>query len=258
MLMHDIPSDKYNEFTQKIKFISKKWQFISVNQLEDHISGKKLLKGRNVLLTFDDGFLSNRLVADKILNKFNIKALFFVVSNFVSKETYEEQQSFIKNNLYPSWREHDYPSNINEMKSMNLEDLKHLVDCGHTIGFHTSNHLDLSSLDESSDLHNEVVEGALLLEKKLDYKIKHFSFGFGNVDFFSKKALIKANSHFAFIHTGMRGDNAKSNLSWALRRDTISLDDNNLQIASFLEGSSDLRYSQDFLKYESWLSEELR
>ena len=255
ILMHDIPLHRHKEFKSIITSISRRWTFISVNEFEDHFSGKKKLSGRNVLLTFDDGFHSNRVVADEILDPLGIKALFFIVGRFAEKRSQEDQQNFIINNLYPEWRGHDYPSNLKEMKNMDINDLKHLSGNGHSIGFHSTTHKNLATLESESDLKNEIVDGALILERKLGIKINHFSFGFGNIDFFSKKALEVANRHFSFIHTGMRGRNVTDTPLWALRRDTISLDDSNLQIASFLEGSADTRYTKDFKRYESWLED---
>ena len=253
--MHDIPIDKYEDFKSIILSISKRWNFISALELENYLSGKHKLKGRHVLLTFDDGFHSNRLIADEILDPLEIKALFFVIGQFVDLKNHEDQQKFIKNNLYPKWRGHDYPENLKEMKNMDIEDLKHLVRQGHCIGFHSTSHENLASLAEESELKKEIIEGALKLERELGQKINHFSFGFGNIDYFSKEALEIAQRQFNYIHTGMRGDNSEDTPVWALRRDTISLSDSNIEISSFLEGTADRRYTKKLKRYESWLKD---
>jgi len=252
LLMHDIPSNSHANFKKKIKHISKKWTFISTKELEEHLEGKRKLYGDKALLTFDDGFYSNKVIAEEVLNPLGIKALFFVVTNFISLDKESDQVNFIKTNLYPDWRNHDYPENVQEMRSLSYQDCKELIQSGHTIGCHTANHLDLSSLDDTVLLEREIVQSATDLEQHLGVPIDHFSFGFGNVKFFSKKALRVAKNKFKYVYTGMRGDNAKRVLPWALRRDTISLDDSNLQISSFLEGSADSRYKVDLKKYESW------
>lgn len=252
LLMHDVPADAYENFQKKIEYLSLRWNFISTQDLEGHLSGKKLLVGNNLLLSFDDGFYSNRLIAENILNPLGVKALFFVVADFVSLNNTEDQVDFIKNNLYPNWRGHDYPENIKSMSSMDHDDLRYLVSSGHTIGCHTQSHIDLSTVEEESELINEIIESGNELESILGSSVDHFSFGFGNVSFFSKKALEIARQRFKFIHTGMRGDNANNVASWALRRDAIGLDDSNIQMSSFLEGSADFRYKQDLELYESW------
>jgi len=250
--MHDIPKKDYENFRKKMEYLSLRWNFISTQDLEDHFSGNKCLEGNNLLLSFDDGFYSNRIIAEDILNPLGIKALFFVVSSFVALKNSDEQINFIKSNLYPDWRGHEYPENIDNMRSMSHDDLKYLVSNGHTIGCHTESHLDLSTIDEDSDLISEIIESGNKLESIIGSPINHFSFGFGNVSFFSKKALETARKRFKFIYTGMRGDNANNVSSWALRRDAIALEDTNIQMSSFLEGSADFRYKQDFELYESW------
>ena len=50
----------------------------------------------------------------------------------------------------------------------------------------------------------------------------------------------------------MRGDNSKSMNSWAIRRDTIDMEDSLQLMASFLEGVADFRYLSALEKYESW------
>ena len=150
--MHDIPNDKHKEFKSIINYISRRWNFISVQEFEDHFSGKRKLEGRNVLLTFDDGFHSNRVIADEILDPLGIKALFFIVGKFTEKKSQQDQQKFITDNLYPEWRGHDYPSNLKEMKNMDIDDLKHLLNHGHSIGYHSTTHKNLATLESQSDL----------------------------------------------------------------------------------------------------------
>ena len=91
------------------------------------------------------------------------------------------------------------------------------------------------------------------LKKELNIKVDHFSYSFGNISFFSKKALKIAKSHFSYVHTGMRGNNSKSKKSWAIRRDTIDIKDSLRVMASFLEGVADFRYKSSLEKYDSWV-----
>ena len=74
LMFHDI-EDK-NNFVKQIKFLKKKWKFITPNLFYQICLGKKKVNGRYLLLTFDDGFKSNIYVAETILKKLNIKAIF--------------------------------------------------------------------------------------------------------------------------------------------------------------------------------------
>jgi len=255
LLFHDIPLNEKDSFKEKILFLSKRWKFISAETFAKYLKGKLNLSGNNLLLSFDDGFSSNRIVAEEILNPLGIKAIFFVVTDFIKLISLEDQRKFIKERLYPEWRKHPLPENFHEMGSLSYADLKFLLQTGHTIGSHTASHPDLSKLSSEEELIKEVIESAKELEKKLSIKIDHFSYSFGNISFFSKKALNIAKSHFQFVHTGMRGNNFKRMNSWAIRRDAIDMKDSLNLMGSFLEGVADFRYVSSLEKYESWASD---
>ena len=83
LVYHHVEKKNFKDLTAHLKILSKNWKFITPEQFENHINKKVVLKGRNLLVTFDDGFKSNFYVEKKILSKFNIKAIFFVPSNFI-------------------------------------------------------------------------------------------------------------------------------------------------------------------------------
>ena len=255
LLFHDIPLNEKDSFKEKVLFLSKRWKFISAETFTKYLKGELNLSGNNLLLSFDDGFSSNRIVAEEILNPLGIKAIFFVVTDFIKLTSLEEQKKFIKERLYPEWIKHPLPENFHEMGSLSYADLKYLHQTGHTIGSHTASHPDLSKIASEEELIKEVIESAKELEKKLSIKVDHFSYSFGNISFFSKKALNIAKSHFDFVHTGMRGNNFKSMNSWAIRRDAIDMKDSLNLMASYLEGVADFRYVSSLEKYESWASD---
>ena len=74
------------------------------------------------------------------------------------------------------------------------------------------------------------------------------------MSYFNKDALHIARSRFPYVYTGMRGNNAKREIPWAIRRDTIAIDDSFHLMGSFLEGIADFRYKHDLNTYESWSS----
>jgi len=252
ILMHDIPDEDFYKFEKIISFLQKSWNFISADQLADHLERKKILEGDNILLTFDDGFYSNLKVAEKILDPKEIKALFFVPTGFIKADKPGEQYTFIKESLYPEWRNHSLPENMDKMNGLNISDLRVLIDNGHTIGCHTETHPDLSKITDLDILKKEIIASGDFLERSLNTEIKHFSFGFGNVSFFSALALNIARGRYPYIYTGMRGDNVLLENKWAIRRDTIAIEDNLMTIGSLTEGVVDFKYKSEFEKYESW------
>ena len=138
------------------------------------------------------------------------------------------------------------------MKNMSVADLRYLSETGHTIGAHTATHQRLSFVRDDERLVDEIVASADWLEERLKVRIDHFAFPFGNLASFSRAALQVARSRFQHIYTGMRGDNAESVPSWAIRRDAITVDDSLHLVGAFLEGAADPRYARDLRTYESW------
>ncbi|EMO07728.1 hypothetical protein LEP1GSC137_4213 [Leptospira borgpetersenii str. Noumea 25] len=83
LLYHDIAGQERSRFRTQLEKISIDWKFISPEVFAEMVRGEKEILGRNLLLTFDDGYLSNRIVAEEILEPLGIKALFFIISDFV-------------------------------------------------------------------------------------------------------------------------------------------------------------------------------
>ena len=250
LIYHDIPQDKEDLFSSQISWLTKSWKFISPEEFCSIIDGRSHLKEDSLLLTFDDGFLSNRRIAERILNPLSIKAIFFVVSNFVNIKNKELCANFISENIYPDLEPRFVPR---DWKNMDLLDLSFLIRTGHTIGAHSLSHAKLSSLN-NNDLYKEINFGTDYLEEKLCIKIEHFAYPFGNLSSVNQNALIAVKERFRYIYTGFRGDNSKSN-SWAIRRDAVEPDDPKYLIGAFLEGGADAIYKKNINLYHRWNKE---
>ena len=249
---HDvIPSDE-KLFSSQLKWLSRRWRFLKPQEFSEIISGQVPLKEDSLLLTFDDGFASNRRIAERILKPLDIHAIFFIVSQFVSLENPKDINSFIANNFFPQKALKNIPNNLS---NMHWNDLEYLLSQGHDIGGHTANHLRLSELQES-ELYDEIVSSADILEERLGVNLEHFAYSFGNLESFSPAALEIAKKRFKYIYTGLRGDNANNVPLWAIRRDAMqSMDhhvDNHSSIGALLEGIADRNYTKPLYKYHQW------
>ena len=248
LLYHDIDPSLESSFEAQLRWLSKSWQFVTPQQFTAMMDGTAPVEQDSLLLTFDDGFLSNRGIADRILNPMGIQALFFIVSNFSLLPCNGNWRGFIANNIYPTIKERDIPEH---WKNMSIDDLNFLINTGHTIGGHTANHRRLSSI-APSDLGSEIIESADLLELVLKIRIEHFAYTFGDLDSFTPLALEVARSRFKYVHTGMRGDNSCVRNSWGIRRDSLSAKAPHFLVGAFLEGGADRIYSSKLKEYESW------
>jgi peptidoglycan/xylan/chitin deacetylase (PgdA/CDA1 family) len=248
LLYHDIaPTDK-EQFSYQLRWLSRFWRFISPKECSAMLSGDLPVEEDSLLLTFDDGFYSNRQIAETVLNPLGIKALFFIISQFSLLSDSAAQRDFISRNIYPNLALENIPAH---WKNMDISDLTYLLETGHTIGAHTASHARLSKIPQES-LVGEIVSSADILERQLGCKIRHFAYTFGDLDSFSPSALKVARSRFDFIHTGLRGYNTSSTPPWAIRRDSLDPKDTFSLVGAFLEGGADIMYRSDLATFESW------
>lgn len=247
LIYHDIAPHEQERFASQLRWLKRSWNFVSPAQFVAMMEGAEPLNGDNVLLTFDDGFASNRQVAESVLDPLGIKALFFVVSEFPDVKDKEEQRKFISENVCPNLEEVEIPPH---MHNMDWRDLAYLLETGHTIGAHTRSHARLSELSDYQKLKVEILSSADRLEHMLGIKVTHFAYPYGDFASISPEALAVAKRRFNFIYTGMRGNNADGTPSWALRRDSIAPCNSLSLVGSLIEGGADWRYGKLLSCYE--------
>lgn len=239
LVYHDIAPFEVDSFAAQLRWLSKYWRFVDAQTFAAMVSGDEPVHGDNLLLTFDDGFASNRIVAEKVLHQMGIRAVFFVVSGFVELSSTDDCHAFIAKGIRSDI---DPASMPNHWKNMNWVDLAYLLDAGHTIGAHTATHARLSQLAASDTLEAEIISSADLLEDRLGVKVEHFAFTFGDIASLSCMALNIAKRRFKYIYTSLRGDNAHDISPLMLYRDTIAPHDPHYLTGAFLEGGADLAY----------------
>jgi peptidoglycan/xylan/chitin deacetylase (PgdA/CDA1 family) len=257
LLYHDIPSDQEEVFYQQMIWLKKRWNIVTPSQFEKMILGKIPIIGNNLLITFDDGMLSNLTVAEKILNPLGIKAIFFVIVEFIKIKDPLESRKFASKYLIPGSSLNDIPE---YWRNLQWRDLKVLTKNGHIIGHHTKMHTRLSKCNSRIELEEEIIISAKEIEQKLGREVKHFAYTFGDIDSFSEDALTMAKSKFSFVYSGLRGNNSKHTSPLAIRRDASAsqfpneykIFDNKL-LDSFLDGFADFRYKSSRKKLDSWI-----
>lgn len=261
LLYHDVDPRDQSNFSAQMRWLQRSWNFVSVKQFEEMISQKEPIHGRNLLLTFDDGFASNRVVAEEILNPMGISALFFVVSELVGIEDRFEARRLIAERIFPGARAESLPAH---WRNMGWGDLEALLEQGHCVGCHTATHARLSGIRNEIEMEQEIVSSANLLEQRLRAPIEHFSYTFGDLASFSETALAVARRRFRFIYSGLRGDNAMGVSPFALRRDSAATQDplsnynifSNRLLGAFLEGAADIHYARSRTQLDTWIASE--
>lgn len=238
LLYHDIPTELQDRFAGQLRWLARSWKFVSPQQFEAMASGADPIIGFNLLLTFDDGFASNRVVAEHVLRPMGIKAVFFVISDLVGITDPVEARRFIVQNVFPKTSEHHVPRHL---RNMSWPDLEALIEQGHIIGAHTRTHVRLADVTTERGLEAEIIDSADALERRLGTPVDHFAYTFGDRHSFTEQTAAVAKRRFRFIHTGMRGDNSGV-CQHGIRRDAQTPADPNSLLGAFVEGFADFRY----------------
>ena len=247
LIHHDIKSDnQVSLFKSQIERLSEEYDFITPKEFENIIKSGKV-KGKKLLLTFDDGFKSNRIVTESILNPKGIKAIFFIISDLIGLETNSLNYSKIIRNIFPNG------PILNELsKPMNNDDIQFLINSGHTIGCHSATHKMLSKIIKASDLKKELINSKDDLEKMFNIKIKHIAYPFGTFESIDEKSLKLLSESYEYIHSGLRGNNLKEKKLFY--RDATNPETKTIRLKAFLLGNADFIYKNKFKTLKSFLN----
>lgn len=236
LTLHNIEEKYYEWFDKFISMVDKKYGFITPEEFNNNFDDIKL----KVLLTFDDGFYSNKVVAEQILAKYNVKAIFFITEDFIGLDE-NNAYEFANNNFYPK---SNISNNKKVQQSMNWDEVKWLNDQGHTIGAHTKTHPVLSKVSDKEKLKDEIVFCSQRLEDKLNIQIDTFAFPFGTPYSVSIDALNIAKQHFRYIYSNVRGDIESSPNHFFIFRQNIVPGDPIWLVQNMIEGKLDWRYKK--------------
>ena len=125
----------HEDFVQQLDYLQEQgYTTISIRDYLRARKGLEELPAKPVILTFDDGYVSNYTELLPILEQRGLKATIFMVTNEIGKENY-----------------------------LSLDQLKELQNKGIEIGSHTANHLPLDAMD-SATAREEVKVSKLIME----------------------------------------------------------------------------------------------
>jgi peptidoglycan/xylan/chitin deacetylase (PgdA/CDA1 family) len=205
IVYHDVPKRNYLNFKQQIVALQKYFYFIDPFHLKNY-SNYRVLNGKMpLLLTFDDGFISNYEVAKKVLEPLHIKALFFVTTGYHNCPSLTEQENFLYSSIYAgNYARGSLPDGLKPMTWVNIKELEQN---GHMIGAHTINHIKLKGVTCSKQLLEEIQSPKKYLNGKLNTSIDSFAIPFGSVDVIDAKSLKIVHENYKFVFNSVRGLN---------------------------------------------------
>ena len=138
-------------FRRQMNYLAaNKFTVVGLDAVIDALQGHGTVPARSVVITFDDGWLSQYEHALPVLQQMHYTATFFIVTSQVGKGT----------------------------KYMDLDELKALQKAGMTLASHTRTHPDLSKMNDAQ-LRDEIVGSRQDLQKMLGVTTDLFAYPYG-------------------------------------------------------------------------------
>lgn len=78
----------FEDFREQMFFLKKYFQFISINEFYERFINHERFTGKEIVLTFDDGYKNNLKVAAPLLDELKIPFTIFVSTGIVDKESF--------------------------------------------------------------------------------------------------------------------------------------------------------------------------
>lgn len=156
------------QFDRQIQLlVHRGWRSLTLSEFyaEFITLGKKLKKV--FVVTFDDGYRDNYLFAFPILQKYNIKATIFLVTDLLDTSKY----LYFTDALMP----YEF-SDID--RSLTLEQIQKMSDYGIEFGSHTLTHARLDAI-ELAEAEQEIYQSKKKLEQYLNCEVKSFCYPYG-------------------------------------------------------------------------------
>lgn len=141
------------QFEQHMAYLkSHGYTVLTMDQLADCVEGRRPVPEKGVVITIDDGFISEYNNAVPILRKYGYPFCIFVFTHAIGSKN------------YMSWGQ-----------------LKQLESWGGEVGCHTYSHPRLINLPEKG-IEQEIMGPKESMEKKLGHKVKYFAYPYGQYD----------------------------------------------------------------------------
>lgn len=228
-------SVKQDDFLWHMHYLEAKgYSVISLDEVCRMIS-KSNIRGKYVVLTFDDGYEDFFLHAFPVLQKHNYQATIYIVPNYIeSKKTF--------------W----WDEGIGESPLMNWDQIVQLSQTNLvTIGSHTMNHVDMNKLDRD-ELEVELIQSQKAISQRIKMPVEHFSYPRGICTDWSVQLASQIYKTAVLLLNGNEIDKAmESNQLYKLRRIPIQRSDGKLLFIARLKGwlyfDELLRRLKDFL-----------
>jgi peptidoglycan/xylan/chitin deacetylase (PgdA/CDA1 family) len=193
---HCIPSIFETQFEKQLQFYKKYFSDVNEDDLNDFLFQKKWNKKKpGIIISFDDGDLSNYSLAAPLLEKYGFTGWFFIPTSYSRCDPSLQRKFAARHSI-------TYCETGNPRIAVSLNELRDLVKRGHVIGSHTQHHCRFHSIIDRNVLNDEIIGSKEVLGHTVGRKISAFSWVGGESDSYSSQAahlISEAGYQFSFM-----------------------------------------------------------
>lgn len=216
--MHSTPADRLSDFEQLVKKLLRVFKPFSPDDVAQYFAHKDSFQsGPYILFTFDDG-LKNNLHSAEVLKQLGVKALYFLVPDFIAASDGEQ---YYRTYIRPVVDVHiDHEKE--DVTPMGLPDLQKLVDLGHSVGFHTKSHR-LSGNMTTTEIATELRDVNGVLHQFESHTKHHFASPNNTSISVNSACKEEIAKQFVLHYTTFPGLNAKDGAAQLILRRNIEV-----------------------------------
>jgi peptidoglycan/xylan/chitin deacetylase (PgdA/CDA1 family) len=204
---HHVFDDEREAFARQLDFLASAFEPVSLSEAVGRLRDDRV-GGREVVVTFDDGFRNQFANAAAVLAERGWSACFFLVTDFIGATSSADAARLCRERFH-------LPRPVEPMSWAHADAL---VRQGHEVGSHTRTHPDLTSIP-LADVYEELAGARAELERRLGLAPEHFSAPYGDSGRFSGAVSDAARTAgYASCATAQRGLNSGLADVYALRR----------------------------------------
>jgi peptidoglycan/xylan/chitin deacetylase (PgdA/CDA1 family) len=200
-------------FKNQMEYLAKHgYKTLLFSEVEEFMRYSDKNKDKVVLITFDDGYISNYLHAFPIMKELGLKFNIFINTKMIED---------------------------NDPKYLTIENVKEMYKSGLVeFGSHTHSHIDAKSVTEN-ELINEIETCNIRIKEWLGYNTLDFCYPYG---FYSRNTNELLSKYYKRIYTSDCKPLEKRNDSLVRGRIGISTDDTDYIFKNKLKGNYDVMY----------------
>jgi peptidoglycan/xylan/chitin deacetylase (PgdA/CDA1 family) len=202
---HYVFDDEVEGFRRQLEYLAGAFEAVSLSEAAARLETGRIT-GRELVVTFDDGFRNAATNAAPLLEAAGVRACFYLTTELVSAPR-ERAARICRERLH-------LPGPV---EPLTWGDARELAQRGHEIGSHTRSHPDLTQLEEA-EREAELAGSKAELEERVG-PVRHFSAPYGEAHRFSPEVSEAARrAGYATCATAQRGLNRSAADLHALRR----------------------------------------